>query len=252
MKKIVVVLLAVMLVLGVKSGNAQSDSLNVLLPTFSFSGQLPGGDMSDRFGESGLLGFGLRYKLKSNFVFGISYNYLFGSKIKIEDQLFSNIKTEEGSVIDNTGSYGFISIYEGGAFVAAEFGKIFPLSKKNVNAGIYVSLSPGYLYHKIKIEVTDNNIPALDGDYKKGYDRFTGGYGIREQIGYFYLDEHENIKNFFVAFDFIQGFTHPLRKVNFDTMQADVVQNRLDLLFGIKIGWMLPVRRNKPKAYYLY
>lgn len=251
MKKILSVILILVFGIGLKSSSAQSDSLRLLLPSFSFTGQLPGGDMADRYGESGLLGLGVRYKLKSNYFFGISYNYLFGSDIKIENQLFANIKTDQGNIIDNTGSYGFLSIYENGAFIAAELGKIFPLTKKNVNSGIYFSLSPGYLFHKIKIEVTDNNIPALNGDYRKGYDRYTGGFGLMEQIGYFHLDESNNIKNFFVAFEFIQGFTTPLRKINFDTMKPDEVQNRLDLLFGIKIGWMLPVRRNTPKKYYV-
>jgi len=114
MKNILTVLVILFLVFSLNVSKAQSDSLNVLLPTFSFSGQLPGGDMADRFGESGLLGLGVRYKLKSNFIFGLSYNYLFGSKIKIEEQLFSNIKTDQGNIIDNTGNnHPLLQIFDG-------------------------------------------------------------------------------------------------------------------------------------------
>ena len=227
------------------------DSLAVFMPYTGLSAQLPGGDMAERFGVNGELTLGSRYKFKNNWLLGISYNHIFGSNIKNEDALFANLKTEDGHIIDNTGSYGFLSVYESGFFVGTEVGKIFPLRKNKVNSGIFFSLGPGYLLHRIKITVEGNNIPALNGDYRKGYDRLTGGYAVQEKLGYFHLDANSNIANYAISIEILEARTHPKRKINFDTMKPDAVQDRLDLLFGIKLEWMLPVRRGKPREYYI-
>jgi hypothetical protein len=232
--------------------SAKSDSLHFFMPYFGVSGHLPGGDMAQRFGWDAMVSAGIQYKTKTNYLLGISYNYLFGTNVKIEEELFSNIKTDQGFIIDNSGSYGFVSIFESGEFYALQLGKIFPIDTKNANAGLYFSLNPGFLMHHIRIRVEDNNIPALNGDYRKGYDRLSAGLGISEQFGYFHIDEERNIANYFIAIEMLQAWTKPKRKVNFDTMKPDKVQNRLDLLFGIKIGWMLPIRRNELKDYYYH
>ncbi len=231
--------------------SAQTDSLAVFMPYIGLSAQLPGGDMAERFGTNGELTLGGRFKTKNNWLLGVSYNYIFGNRIKHEDALFSNLKTVDGNIIDNTGSFGFLSVYESGFFVAAELGKIFPFQKEEINSGIFFSLSPGYLLHRIKITVEGNNIPALNGDYRKGYDRLTGGYGLQERLGYFHLDSYSNIANYAISLEVLEARTHPMRKINFDTMQPDAVENRLDILFGITLEWMLPVRRGKPRKYYI-
>ena len=57
--------------------------------------------------------------------------------------------------------------------------------------------------------------------------------------------------NFYVAFEVIEAWTSNYRKFNFDTRQyAD--EKRFDLVFGPKIGWIIPLRKRMPKEYYFY
>jgi len=45
------------------------------------------------------------------------------------------------------------------------------------------------MQHKIWINDNANNFAQLDGDYKKGYDRLTGGPMLAGALGYQYLEK---------------------------------------------------------------
>jgi hypothetical protein len=45
--------------------------------------------------------------------------------------------------------------------------------------------------------------------------------------------------NFLAGFEFYQGFTQGRRSFNFDTRSRES-EKRLDLLFGVRLGWTLP------------
>jgi hypothetical protein len=111
--------------------------------------------------------------------------------------------------------------------------------------------SLGYFQHKIRIEVADNSAPQLMDDYKKGYDRLAGGFGISEQIGYLYLS-NSHLWNFFLGVEFNQAWTAPLRDVNFDTGEPDEISNRFDSMIGIKAAWFIPIFKRLPQKYYYY
>ena len=99
--------------------------------------------------------------------------------------------------------------------------------------------SAGVLQHKIRIEDRTGGLPQLVGDYKKGYDRMTNGLALTEFIGYQHFSNDGRI-NFYVGFEFTQGFTKNRRSWDFLTQQR-MDNNRLDLLNGLRIGWTLPI-----------
>ena len=78
----------------------------------------------------------------------------------------------------------------------------------------------------------------------------TGGFGIKEFIGYQYLDQKSKI-SFIAGFEFIQAWTKNLRYHIYDTATTDATRN-FDMLFGVKAGWILPIyiEKNSDEIYY--
>ncbi|MBI4646350.1 MAG: hypothetical protein HY738_07085 [Bacteroidia bacterium] len=223
----------------------------IFIPMFSaaYSLQIPGGDMANRFGINSNIGGNFNIKFKANWIFGLNFGYLFGKQIK-ETGIFDSIDDSNGEIITIYGDYAELSVSERGfhAFVSA--GKIFPVFKKQPNSGILAQIGTGFLQHKIWIEVDGNNAPQLSGDYRKGYDRLTNGFAINEFLGYIYFSKHHLI-NFYAGIELIQAWTKNRRTYNYDTRMRDV-QQRLDLLYSIKAGWIIPLYRRVPEKFYTY
>ncbi|MBN1340286.1 MAG: hypothetical protein JXA03_13235 [Bacteroidales bacterium] len=223
------------------------------IPMFyaAYAFQVPGGDLADRFGVNSNIGGGFLYKTGKNLVLGADFSYMFGSEVKDRDQLMSNLFTKDDYIIDQGGSYAAWSIFERGFYTGLKAGRVIPVWGSNPNSGLLLLGSAGFIQHKIRIEVQNNTAPQLNGDYKRGYDRLTGGFYLGEYLGYQYLGD-SRLLNFTAGFEFVQAFTKPLRDVNFDTRLPDSRQNRTDLLFGVKVSWVIPVFSRMPQKYYYY
>jgi hypothetical protein len=234
---------------------AQSDISDTTLsvPMFygTYSYQFPGGDLTERYGNNSSVGGGFMWKTKPNWIFGAEFNFLFGNDVKIADQIMGNLKTEDGYIISMSGNFTSYSIYERGYYISGRIGKLIPVLSPNPNSGITIIGSLGYLQHKIRIEVPDNTAPQIDGDYKKGYDRLAGGFAVSEFIGYTFLS-NSKLLNFYLGFEINQAWTKPLRDVNFDTGEVDPLKSRFDVLYGIKVGWIIPLFDRMPEKYYYY
>ena len=230
--------------------NIRDSSITVPMFSAFYSYQLPGGDMAKRFGNNSVVGANFQIKTKSNWIFGTDFNYIFSSNVKDKDSLLKMMKTSNGEIIDGNGTYGSYQLFERGIYSSIKFGKLFPVLSPNPNSGIILTASIGYFQHKIRIDVEENTIPQLKGDYKRGYDRFTNGIAISEFIGYMYLGS-SRLTNFYFGFEFIQGFTKNRRDYNFDEMKKDDSRH-FDLLSGIKVGWIIPIYKQIPEKYYYY
>jgi len=73
---------------------------------------------------------------------------------------------------------------------------------------------------------------------------------MHEFIGFVYFSNRQ-LANFYAGFEFIQGFTQLRRDYVFDDQAIDRGQ-RLDLMYGFKLGWTMPLYKKKPKAFYFY
>ncbi|MBN3035428.1 MAG: hypothetical protein JW861_07555 [Bacteroidales bacterium] len=229
-----------------------SDSaMRVPLFYAAYAFQVPGGDMGDRFGPNSNIGGGFLYKTRAHWMAGADFNYLFGKDIKGKDELLANLRTDGGNIIDQAGNFASVNLFERGYYVTARLGKLFPIWSPNPNSGPFLLTGGGYLQHKIRIEVVNNSVPQLQGDYKRGYDRLTGGFTLSQMLGYKYLGARRLV-NFFAAIEGVVAWTRPLRDVNFDTMKPDQPQKRMDLLWGIKAGWIIPIYTRMPEKYYFH
>ena len=120
----------------------------------------------------------------------------------------------------------------------------------NKNSGLLLMGGLGFLQHRIRIENLDNRVPNLNDDYVKGYDRLSNGFAAHQFIGYMHLSNSRRL-NFYVGFELNQAWTQNRRGYNFDKQQVDK-EKRLDLLYGIKVGWILPLYPKGAQKYFYY
>jgi len=210
---------------------------HILLAHFKFAVQVPGGDLSERFGANQNISAALEWMHKSNWVLGLESSLLFGTDVK-EDPL-AGLRDENGLLFGDFGEPASVQLRQRGLHLGAYLGRLFPLSAANRRAGIRITLGAGILQHRIRIQEDPQVfVSLLTDDYKKGYDRLTQGLALKQFVGYQYLSKNRRI-NFFAGLEFEQAFTTSRRDFDFDTMQKDE-RSRTDLLFGLRIGWTLP------------
>ncbi|MCB0700194.1 MAG: hypothetical protein KDC11_10110 [Chitinophagaceae bacterium] len=209
---------------------------------FNGAFDLPGGDMADRFGPSYRVGAQVFYKFKSNWVVGPKFDFIFGSLLR-EDSLMANIQDRYGSFIGQTGQRIGVTIGERGYMIGMQGGKIFPIGKNSADNGVLALTTVGFMQHKIFIRDRDGEISALRDDYLKGYDRLTNGWFLEQYVGYSYISKR-NILNFHIGLDLVAGFTAGRRNWLYDVRRAGT-DSRLDMLFGIRGGWYIPIFRHK-------
>lgn len=209
---------------------------------------IPSGDMAKRFGNSSSLQMNLDLKSKKKITIGINGSYFFGNNIK--ENLFDSISSPGGYIINKNGEFADVRLYERGFTTSITLGRIFTFKKPNPNSGILFNIGFGFMQHKIRIESIGNNAPQLSKQYKKGYDHLTNGFLLSENIGYLYLSSNR-LANFYLGFECMQGFTRNRRSFDYDTMQKDT-KKRIDILYGAKFSWILPLYKKAPQEFYTY
>ena len=227
--------------------NIRDSIVPLLIPGVNYSFSIPGGDLFKRFGNFSRIGLDVEFKTKKNYLLGAEWSFLFGSNVK-ERSILDQIATRDSQIINSSGQFAKIFLFQRGMSFTAIGGKILPIIGPNKNSGIVLKGGLGYLFHKIRIESQNDNVPQIQGDYLKGYDRLTGGFLTYEFIGYQNFSNNRLV-NYFVGFEFGQGYTQSLRDYNFDTMSQDLTK-RIDFFYGIKVSWMIPIYKKAPKQFY--
>ena len=228
--------------------NVRDSSLYMTMVSASYAYQIPGGNMAERFGNNSNIGINVLVKRPSNWLLGFEGSMIFSDNVH-EPNLGHELINSDGTVTDKFGAPADILLFQRGWTATFVLGKIINTVGPNPNCGIMLKLGAGYMQHKIRIEHQNNEVPQLEGDYLKGYDRLTGGPMFIQFVGYQHIS-NSRLANFFFGFEFMQGITTNLRSYNIDTMQRDDGV-RLDLLTGLRVGWTLPIYRRAPADIYL-
>ena len=217
--------------------------------TVGYGYSTPSGDLANRFGNNGSVEVGFHVKDKKNWYYGVQFNYLFGNKVH-EPNLLSNLLTSRGEILDEQGQIATMFIQERGFNAFLQGGKVIPVIGPNKNSGLLITAGVGLLQHKIRIEHQEAKITQLEGDYLKGYDRLTNGLSFNQFIGYYHLSNNRLI-NFYIGAQATEGFTQSRREWNLDTQTQDTAK-RLDMLFGLRAGWILNLYQRAPNDFYIY
>jgi len=222
------------------------ESFMYVYATYAF--QIPGGDLSNDYGDGSDAGGGLGFKTKSGWMLGAEATYFFGNKVK--NNTLEGLLNSDGQITTMYGEPGQIVMREAGYKVMGTLGKIIPVWGSNQNSGLYFRANAGFLQHKIYIESIGNNVPQVLGEYSKGYDRLCNGMMVGEFIGWQNFSEN-GAYHFIIGFEFTQAFTANRRSWDFVTNQK-IDKQRLDLMYAIKLGYYIPLFRRKQSTAYFY
>jgi hypothetical protein len=220
---------------------------STLLVSINYKANFTGGDLADRWGFNNQLGLDIDYKLKSNLTIGLSGGFIFGNQLK-DTTAFQSLNNSFGTITGISGEPAGVLYLMRGATGYASVGYVFNKLGNNPNSGLWVKASFGYLMHKIRIESLLDDVPQLEGDYRKGYDKLTMGFSTSQFIGYLFQSDRRLLK-FYGGFEFTQGFTKNVRTYDFDIGGPDT-QQKFDLIYGLKVGWILPISQRTRSLYY--
>ncbi|MFT7614074.1 MAG: hypothetical protein ACI9J3_003056 [Parvicellaceae bacterium] len=248
MKRLAIIIIAVLaLTLPCKAQTIADTSIFTPQISLSYAAQLPFGDLKDRFGINSNVGFTADFKLESNWVIGGSVQFFFGNQVK-DLSMLDDMYTIDGQIINQNGTFANVVAFERGWVFTGNIGRVFPVIGPNPNSGILLKLGLGYMQHKVRIDGEQDLIPQFVGDYRKLYDRYTSGFVTTQFIGYVHMGNNR-ISNFYGGIEISEGFTKGQR-----TAQAGapikLQDNRIDILAGLRIGWIVPIHRRKPNEFY--
>lgn len=231
--------------------NVRDSSISIPWVSVQYGFNMTAGDLSIRHGHFNHIGLFAGYKTKRNWVYGIDGSFMFGNDVKrSHQQLFGHLMDDKENITDQNGDIAVVVTGSRGLHVNANVGKILPIFNPNPNSGLYISLGAGFLAHKIRVETQDHVVPLLELDYRKGYDRLAQGLNTSQFLGYAFMSSGSFIK-FYGGLYAQQGFTFEQRSIFFDEPQIPVsTESRLDLQFGIRLGWLIPIYPRQPQEYY--
>ena len=239
------------LFIGYTFGQRKVKDSTIATPWFSLQYGLntTEGDLADRHGNFNHIGIFAGYKTKRNWIYGVDGSYMFGNRVKVEG-LFSGLVDSKGTITDQNGDIAVVLVYSRGFHANANIGKIIPVLSPNENSGLYFNFGVGWLAHKIRIETQEQVVPQLELDYKKGYDRLTSGFNTQQLIGYAYM-ANQGFLNFYGGLYCQQGYTFNRRTIFYDQPDTPVSKDMmLDIQYGFKLGWLIPIYKRQPKEYY--
>ncbi len=226
----------------------QDSAFTITMINVSYAYQWTASEMADRFGGNSNIGGSFIVKTKTKWIYGLKGNFIWGGRVN-EPGILTDIRTSDGSVIDNEGRLTDIHLGERGSSFFLIGGRMINRFAPNKNSGILVYGGAGFLQHKISIKFQDN-IASLTDEHKKGYDRFSFGYALNGFVGYLFMSKNR-LLNFFGGFDYTHGWTKSLRKFNFDTRESDT-KTRTNILYGIRVGWIIRLNKRQSQEYYYY
>jgi hypothetical protein len=252
MKKILLLLICALLMLNLQAQRTREPSFsdsnnkgNAILFHFNLGSHIPAADMAKRFGNDLSIGGGLERITENNLIVGVEGHFFFSQKVK-EDPLAA-LRTPEGDIIGIDQAIASLVLRERGFYIGANMGKLITFNEKR-RRGLRLTGSLGWLQHKIRLQDDGQTVPQVTGNYAFGYDRLTGGLALNEFVGWQQLSISRRI-NWYVGFEFGQGFTGTLRDYDF-AEQRKLSERRLDLRFGVRAGWVLPFYQRKAEDIY--
>lgn len=218
------------------AGKIQASKGFLFSPHWSY--QKLSGDWTDRFYDFNSIGISVLYKTKSNFQFGLDYDWFFGDKVR-DSSIFFGITGPSGFIIDQNGDFSVIRMRVKGNYVTGNFGYLWAFEPSMPNSGLFFSVGAGVLQHKIDIFSSQVTIPQINDEYEAGYDRLAYGFASKQYVGYQYLVSHNKF-HFRAGIEFNQGFIQGRRTWNYST-NSPGTEKRIDQSLAFKFGIIVPV-----------
>jgi len=217
----------------------------------NFSYQLPSGNLANSFSGNFNIGSGFTFKTSSNWTWDVNFNYLFGANIDDASLVLGDVVNSNGDIIDGNGLKA--TIYLEGRYwtLGIGVGKVIPVNRWK-NSGIWIHSGFGFFQHKIYISDPDNQVSQLLGNYKKGYDQRSSGFCMSQFVGYLFMQK-KRVASFYAGVEITELWTRPDRNYIFVLGSTDNIPYKFSALFGLKIGWIVPLfEKKKVTTFYKY
>jgi hypothetical protein len=230
--------------------NVRDSLVNGWLITAQSGVHATSGAIGQRFGNSMVIGAGLQYKLKSNWIIGADGFYRFGNTVRGRENIFRDIQTARNEVLAATGDVAVVNLFQSGWNAQFNVARIFNKLGHNANSGFTIMMGAGYGQSWIRIDNPSNDAPQISGDYKKGYDELHAGVHLHQILGYTYLGNFQTV-NFFVGLEFMQGYTEHMRGYSFST-RTFIKGIRSDYYYGLRLMWFIPIYDKNAQTFFYY
>ncbi|MCH2233213.1 MAG: hypothetical protein MK078_03085 [Crocinitomicaceae bacterium] len=232
---------------GFGQRNLKDTTINTTVIGLNYKLNFPGGDFADAWGIHNSIGIDINNKFKNNLTVGFNNAFLFGNTFK-QLSIIDALVNSSGNITSLTGDPANILFLLRGWQSHLNAGYVINKFGNNPNSGIWINGGIGFTMHKTRIESLFDDVPQLEGDYRKGYDRLHQGITTSQFLGYLFQAD-QRFLNFYAGFEFVQGFTKNVRTYNFDLGGPDNTQ-KVDLYYGIKVAWMVPIYKRAPRDIY--
>ncbi|MCR9172301.1 MAG: hypothetical protein NXI10_07425 [bacterium] len=231
--------------------NFQDSAIAMPWVSIQYGFNLTGADLAQRHGHFNHIGFFAGYKTERNWVYGVDGSFMFGNDVTPNTAtMFAHLADDKGFITDQNGDQAVVVTASRGMNVNGNVGKVIPIFNSNPNSGLYASVGFGWIAHKIRVETQDHVVPVIELDYRKGYDRLVQGFTTNQFIGYAFMSNQSFLK-FYGGVYIQEGLTYERRTVFFDEPEYEVPTDaRLDLQFGLRLGWMIPIYPRQPQDFY--
>lgn len=212
------------------------DSLPKGLLSLGYGYQLSLFDLNARYGGHGALhgSFGF---IRGTWELGLGTEFLFGANVK--EDVLAPLRAPGGELIGEDHQLAEVDLRQRGLFLGMHLGRSFRLGRQS----LVLSARAGWLAHWIRFQNPGNTFKPIQGEYRAGYDRFSSGFAIGEQLAYRYLGRNRLI-NFEIALQFSQAFIRLRRNIQLDD-PAVKPSNRFDGLAGFQARWIIPIYSKK-------
>lgn len=227
--------------------NAQDNKQSAF--AFNYNYQIPIGELANIFGNSSSVGASYFFENSNNIIFGAEGNYIFGSDIK-DPAIFDNISTANGAIIGSDGHYANINLMQRGFDAYLFSGYAFHFSENKLS-GIYISQGFGYLEHQIFIETKNQDIPQLNKEMKKGYDRLSNGFSTKLCVDWKYYHKKGRFQ-IGSGVNYTMAYTKIQRAYNFAANEYYTNKRTWDQLLGIKVELIIPIHRKNEEEFHYY
>jgi hypothetical protein len=209
----------------------------------SYSGSGGNAEVSQKTSYINRIGVGYSYQRKK-MSFGLQYHFMFGDYSGKD--IFGAMRTSEGLFIASDGSLTDISVFFRGNSLYASVGRILPFSLQN---NISLNFSAGVLQNNLAIRSLGSSLPFLSADNIKGYDQFSMGPSVKQEIRWTHLGANKRI-NFYMALFVEEAFLKNLRKYNYFNNSTDEAWH-FNFMFGIQAGWIIPMYIGEKEEEYI-
>lgn len=222
----------------------------VLIPICLMVGS-PLGQLAVDYGNFGGLQVGAFYKSKSNFLIGADFSYF--SSGDVRPNPLRSLQVANGVMIGADGANSevgrsfrslILPVIKAGYTFRAPIG-----AAADKSSGINMMMGVGYWGHRIRYADQSRNIPFLQSEYYKGYDRLAHGTCLQWDVSYHYLSENRTV-NFLIGLSYTYGFLKERRYDYERNIPAGATRN--DQYLSVRLGWILPVYGQRTREMYYY